>query len=492
LGCMVAAISRKGYDTVPLVARMLQVLDHGDGAGCGLFTLRGSTQSRSLPELLTQELRSPICIGYSLSGSRELGTVRSTMWVSDFSSVVEGHLFSDSGKKLLETLGNNESMDIQSLLREVDGDYAMISMKGGKLVAYRDPIGTVPLYIGEEMGSMALAPEKKALWTIGMLKARPFPPGHLLEGKIDGDTTKLIKKISPSPTVSNDPAEVTDRLTYLIRRAVGKRVDDLSELALAFSGGLDSGVLAKILQEMGIKVHLICVGIEGSLEMSQAEDVASELCLPITARVFPKDSVENVITQAIWHVEDFDPLKVSLGIPLYWVSGEARDLGMNFLMTGQGCDELFGGYLRHEEVFQDQGGKALDEMLLRDVEKAHEVDYELVSKVCSGFQIGHLAPYADMDLITYALGIPPKLKMSYEGQILRKAVLRRVAKGLGLPESVYTRPKKAMQYGTGVDKVLRVLAKDRGLSVRGYLEKRFLEVFPKIPKSNENNWKYHC
>jgi len=487
LGCIVAAINRKGDDAVPLVTRMLWALPHREGAGCGLFTQRESAHGRSLQDLLVPEVRSPVCIGYGLSDGHIPGSERSAVWVDELSSVVEGQIFSHSERRLLEALWSNDSRRTQALLGEVDGDYALISVNKGKLVAYRDPVGTVPLYVGEDKNLVALAPEKKALWAIGMRKVVSFPPGHLFEWGAEADSMKLVKKIVPSPVVASVPTETAHRLAYLLRRAVEKRVNDSDKLALAFSGGLDSGVLAKILLEMGKEVRLICVGIEGSVEVGQAEDAASELCLPITVRVFPKDSVEDVIAKVIWHVEDFEPLKVDLGIPFYWVSKEARDLGMDVLMTGQGSDELFGGYFRHLKVFQDQGGKALDEMLLEDVKRSYETDHELISNICSDFQLGHLAPYADMDLIAYALGIPHELKMNYEGQVLRKAILRVVAKDLGLTESVYMRPKKAMQYGTGVDKVLHGLAKREGLNVRNYLEKRFTEVFPETTKLNGNS-----
>ena len=488
MGDVVAAFGRFGEDVVPYVAKMLNVLGLRDGGGCGVFTVRESAYGKSFSDLLTEEVVSPVCLGYNLSKGREEGFSKYATRIDEFSSFLEGAVFSNSVESLFEKMRTpEESSETQSFLERCDGDFTMAHLKKGGLIIFRDPVGTIPLYLGEDGRMVALSSEKKALWAIGLRDVKPFPPGHLLDlGDKNGEILKSLKKIKPGNVSQRSFEEITTSLSFLIREAVEKRVNRDENLALAFSGGVDSAVLAKILLAEHIPVHLICVGLEGEeREVDQAEDLASELGLRIKIKMFPKEAVEEDVPKVISRIEEADPLKVSLGIPFYWISDEARNLGKTVLMTGQGSDELFGGYLRHMQVYQDEGGEALDRMLLRDVRRAYEVDYELVSHVCAAFNLYHVAPYADFDLITYALGVPAELKMEFEGRILRKAALREVAKEMGLPESAYMRPKKAMQYGTGVDKTLRRVAKDKGLNLRAFLEQKFAEVFPETLKSEK-------
>jgi len=304
-----------------------------------------------------------------------------------------------------------------------------------------------------------------------------FPPGHMLEASENREESKCVKAIAQSQRPDCGLNDTVKKLTALIEEAVNKRAGKVGELALAFSGGLDSGILSKILQGEEIPVHLICLGLNESAELSHAETVASDLGLPIDIRILERDEIENAMPSVIWHLEDADPLKVCLGAAFYFVAQEASKLGKSLLMSGQGSDELFGGYLRHLKTFQEEGGEELKGKLLSDVKNAYRVSYESNSHVCAAFGVEHTAPYADLALINYALGIPPELIFGNDG-VSRKAILRKVARQIGLPESVYNKPKKAFQYGSGVDKVLRRIALDEDLELREYLRVRFEEAFP--------------
>ncbi|HJX23086.1 MAG TPA: asparagine synthetase B [Candidatus Bathyarchaeia archaeon] len=478
MGGIVAAFSRKGDDVVPLATRMLRVIGHRNGEGCRLYSKEGSLVAKSPDALNPQGMRSNMCIGHNRSPSTNLCPPEQNAFEGEYSSVFEGRIFSRLVENEPEVVRKAlpGPRDIQAFVQRYDGDYVLATMGKDEFAVYRDPVGIVPLYFAEDQKLLALASEKKSLWAIGLSEVNSFPPGNMLKASGNKKELKCIRAITQSQRPNYGLHDTVEKLTDLIEEAVNKRAGRVGELALAFSGGLDSGILSKILQREGIPVHLICVGMNDSAELSHAETVASDLDLPINIRVLERDEIEDAVSSLIWHLEDADPLKACLGIAFYFVAQEASRLGKSLLMSGQGCDELFGGYLRHLRVFKEEGGEALRDKLLSDVKNAYEASYEPNSHVCAAFGVEHTAPYADLTLINYALGIPAELNFGNDG-VSRKAVLREVAKQLGLPESVYDKPKKAFQYGSGVDKVLRRIALDERLELREYLSKRFTDVF---------------
>ena len=478
MGGIVAAFSQRGDDVVPLVARMLKVIDHRNGEGCLLYSKKESLVAKSPDDLNPQGMRSNMCIGHNLSRSTNLILPEQIPFEGESSSVFEGKIYSrpkgDEPEVVRRALPGPR--DLQAFVQRCDGDYVLATMGKDEFAIYRDPVGYVPLYSAEDQRILALASEKKSLWAIGLRDVSSFPPGHMLKASENKKELKCIRAITQSQRSNCGPYDTVKKLTDLIEEAVNKRAGKVGELALAFSGGLDSGILSKILKKKEIPVHLICVGLNDSVELSHAKAIASDLDLPINIRVLERDEIEDAVPSIIWHLEDADPLKVCLGTAFYFVAQEASKMGKNLLMSGQGCDELFGGYFRHLKTFKEEGGEALRDRLLSDVKNAHEASYEPSSHGCAAFGVEHTAPYADLTLINYALGIPAELIFGNDG-VSRKAILREVAKQLGLPESVCDRPKKAFQYGSRVDKVLRMIALTEGLGLREYRSRRFADAF---------------
>jgi asparagine synthase (glutamine-hydrolysing) len=139
-------------------------------------------------------------------------------------------------------------------------------------------------------------------------------------------------------------------------------------------------------------------------------------------------------------------------------------------------DELFGGYAKYTQEYQTHCDRVRATMF-RDVARSYEINLERDWKVCSDLGAELRLPYMDPGIILFALGLPLKLKLPSEGKEPRKIVLRSLAERLGLPSKIARKPKKAAQYSSGTEKMIKRLAKRSGKTIAGYLSER-LKVRP--------------
>ena len=228
-------------------------------------------------------------------------------------------------------------------------------------------------------------------------------------------------------------------------------VECRDSLALAFSGGLDSGVLAYLLKDCDVKFYT--VGIEGSKDIANAEESATELGIEFETI----EIGENDILEGLLFLKRVDPTidahEASFELPLYFVCSYAFE---DFIMTGQGSDELFGGYRKYIENPQLMA-QDLNRLLVRTKPR------ELRIATLLGKDL--ITPYLHSRVIEFAQNVPLEMKVR-DG--IRKYILREAAKILGLPTSIANREKKAAQYGSGIWKMMKGMAKERGQSVEEF------------------------
>jgi asparagine synthase (glutamine-hydrolysing) len=242
----------------------------------------------------------------------------------------------------------------------------------------------------------------------------------------------------------------------------------VGRVAVGFSGGLDSAVAAALAKNV-TDVKLVSVGLAGSPELTTVEKYAHEMDLPVTIESFDPDSLEDDVRRVIWLIEEPNLMKVSVAVPLHWAAKVAARHGHSVMLCGQGSDELYGGYYKYATILDTKGRSALVEALYRSVVEASQVNYERDEQATAPFGVELRTPFADLDVVRFSLTLPCDFKVKPGNDVTRKWILRSVAKGLGVPEDIVWRRKKAIQHGTGVENAIRKLAKNQKLSVDSYL-----------------------
>lgn len=479
IGALVAALSKFDENAVRLVMVMLRELVHRGNKGIRVITPEETISAESFEKL--QEHRSTsskVAIGHNASSHE-----RDSCPLSDHRMGFDGHVFNESATSYITDTRTIETQSPERiagrLLSCFDGDYVFAVASADRIVVGRDQLGAKPLYYGENQESCAVASERKALWKIGIREVRSFPPGNIATVKQMGFIFRPVWTIKPRPLRRIEmPAAVT-RLRVLLDESVRERLRDVQDVGIAFSGGLDSSIIARLTQESESTVHLIHVNMVGWHGSSHAVDAAKALSLPITDQEYTIGDVEKTIPKILWLIEELDPMKAGVAVPLFWSAQLASKLGCSVLLAGQGADEMFGGYRRYLRVYEEKGVGGVAKSLFHDMANSHEMNFQRDEPLCAYNGVELRLPFIDAKSVRFALSLPVGLKIESADDPLRKRILRELAKDLGIPAFMAERPKKAIQFETGVDKALRDLAKGKGLTPREYIEEVYMTACPR-------------
>ncbi len=289
--------------------------------------------------------------------------------------------------------------------------------------------------------------------------------------------------------MQTDEAEAIRRLTACIKDAVRSCMKDRDRIGVAFSGGIDSSLIAAIAASIDPDIELYAVGMHGSHDINHAEKAAALLGMEDRLRICEctEADIESAIPRVLRAIETTNPVAAGIGVCMYLVSKCAHEHGTGSLLTGQGADELFAGYKRYEQAFDDgvlgieleKDVLALPAQIERDVSVADLCGVELCLPICN------------RDVVDVARRIDVRLKMRKdEGGYGRKYILRRVSEQY-LPPKLAWAPKKAAQYGTGVQNALHKMARRQGLSQEEFLNRVFKDghtrssqTLPKLQKTD--------
>jgi asparagine synthase (glutamine-hydrolysing) len=235
-------------------------------------------------------------------------------------------------------------------------------------------------------------------------------------------------------------------LAQEIERSVQECLED--RVGIAFSGGLDSATIAQIAKESA-DVDLLSVGVEGSEDILYSEIVARELGLPLHKRVLSKEEVVDCYSKAM-EILNADFLKVEIMAPVYVIAQEARARGIEVVLFGSASEELFVGYERYYTYWNE--GKDLDCIMREEFNTLKNRDIGMIKKVMKKHGVEARFPFYNRKLADCVFSTPLAVRM--EDRELKKGVLREAAHFLGVPETAVKRKKKALQYGSGVHKIL--------------------------------------
>ncbi len=235
-------------------------------------------------------------------------------------------------------------------------------------------------------------------------------------------------------------------LSELISRSVEQTLED--RVAVSFSGGLDSTVIASIARRHA-QVELFTAGVEGSEDMEYAGKAAAALGLPLHRIII--DEQKAMAAYARCHsMLPLDFLKLEILVPVYFVAEAAAAKGHSVVLFGAAAEELFAGYERYY-VYRDEG-KDVEKLLKEEFRTLPQRDMAWVKRVCRCFSIDARFPFYSKDVADIMFSVPLEDRM--DDRELKKGILREAAKVLGAPDIVLKRKKKAMQYGSGVHKML--------------------------------------
>jgi asparagine synthase (glutamine-hydrolysing) len=370
----------------------------------------------------------------------------------------------------LEEIGGEAGQEAFSEAIREHGGFSMLAISGGRLLAGRDILGLKPLYYGRDWsGAVAFASLKAGLSRLGIRDPRAVPPGHLVAVSNKQMTVLVKKSLSSSKELEVSEDEATARVGHLLLESLAEDVPE--GYVAAFSGGLDSTLVAYAAKENELGPELITVGLKGQAELEHARRVAKELGLEITVRELSQSEIMDCLGEVVETVESTDPTVIGHSVPLFLVCEEAEEMGMRHLLVGQLSDELFAGYGRFEELALKHHFLEAKKEVLRSVLAAATNDFEPGDKLAVSHRLEVQSPFAYLPLVDYALSIPISLKLRLIGDgVVRKYILRRLAASWKLPESVVNRPKKAVQYSTGIQKVLLKEAKTRKMKLSELLE----------------------
>ena len=381
---------------------------------------------------------------------------------------------------MAELLKNEVAEGIRKLVSDVDGSFSAVAIYGERIFLARDAVGAVPLYHGVNDEVLAAASNMKALMKIG-IEPSPVIPGTLMELSIKGCKTMEVNRITQPPQSEQPESQCVEALHELLTEVSEDIVRKTRGGAVAFSGGIDSTLTAHYLKEAGGDVDLVCVGVGDQKEYREARRAAEALGMDVNIHPFTKDELEDSLDEIILSVEDPNPMKIGVAAPLYFVAQQAMEYGYITIFSGNGSDELFGGYHKYMKQWLTEGEKVRDTMY-RDVVESWRNNYDRDAKVCKDLGARLVLPFADARIIMFGLGVPTKYKLPPDIEEPRKIILRRLAKNLGFPAEVGDKPKKAAQYSTGVHRALNRIAKSRGESLPEYLRRRHEELFSVGPQ----------
>ena len=481
MGAVVAVVNKEGGNAAETAISMLKTLKHRSTGTYGIASATRVNIEKSVELLKKQNINLPVAIGYAFSKTLPQDKTQ-PIKLDGATLAFEGRLYPanpqlSDAEFAAEKLKQNHEKAAKTLIEKFEGDFAFAVAEPNKLIAGRDPLGVCPLYYGENKTSLALASERKALWNIGIKEIGSFPPGDLVVADEQGFEFKPVRRLVKGNIKRISMQDATVRLQTLLQRSIRERVLGLKDIAVAFSGGLDSSLIAFLTKQTGVNVHLVFVSLADQPEIEYAKKAADALKLRVHVKLYDERDVEKVLPKVLWLIEEGAPVKASIGVPFYWAAENAAKIGLKVMLAGQGADELFAGYKRYLSGCSPQGRERLRETIFEDIVKMHETNFERDSKICSFHNIELRLPFATYQIAKFAISLPLELKIESANDTLRKLVLRRMAENIGLPKFIAAKPKKAIQYATGVSKTLKKLAKGKGLFMREYVKKVFKNTF---------------
>jgi asparagine synthase (glutamine-hydrolysing) len=326
---------------------------------------------------------------------------------------------------------------------ELDGMFAFFVSDGNRFTAARDAFGIEPLYFGSAFGGVLFASEQKALadWCANF---QALPPGSYVTES--GTVRRWFNPAWPH-RAGGVSCVGPDSLARRLEQAVVKRLEGEASVGVFLSGGLDSSVIAEIASRHCDDLVTVSAGLEGAGDLAAARLAAKALGTRHYECVFSVADAVSVLERVIYYLESYDTELVRSAIPYFFLSRAARER-VQVVLTGEGADELFGGY----EHFADLDPPLLHQECVKLLLGLHSMNLQRVDRMTMAHGIEGRVPFLDVDLVEWVMSINPRLKV-WGGDVPEKLLLRAAFHGR-LPQSILRRRKVDVPRGTGSDRML--------------------------------------
>ena len=384
-------------------------------------------------------------------------------------------------------------------LEDLSGIFAFVLYDEDKdefLIA-RDPIGVIPLYIGYDSdGTVYVASELKALEG-HCERYEPFLPGHYYWSRKPGQQRYYQRDWMQYDAVKDNPASV-ETIHDALEEAVKRQLMSDVPYGVLLSGGLDSSVISAIAEkysEMRIeddsrtkaywpRLHSFAVGLKGAPDLAKAKLVADHIGTVHHEINYTIQEGLDAIRDVIYYIETYDVTTVRASTPMYLLARVIKSMGIKMVLSGEGADEIFGGYLYFHKA---PSAKDFHEETVRKLSKLHLYDCLRANKSLSAWGVEGRVPFLDKEFLDVAMRTNPEAKMC-PGRTMEKRIVREAFADM-LPEEVAWRQKEQFSDGVGyswIDTLKQITAE----AVTDEQMAHAAERFPINPPKNKEEYYY--
>ena len=398
-----------------------------------------------------------------------------------------------------DSIDDSVPTEVPAFLEEISGifAFALYDVERDEYLVARDPIGVIPLYIGHDSdGKVYTASELKALE--GQCdEYGPFMPGHFYwsrRGKMERYYKRDWFEYDNVKDNSSSVKEIHDALENAVQRQLMSDVP----YGVLLSGGLDSSVISAIAEKYSERrieedgktrawwprLHSFAVGLKGAPDLAKARMVANHIGTVHHEINYTIQEGLDAIRDVIYFIETYDVTTVRASTPMYLLARVIKSMGIKMVLSGEGADEIFGGYLYFHKA---PSARAFHEETVRKLSKLHLYDCLRANKSLSAWGVEGRVPFLDKEFLDVAMRTNPEAKMC-PGKTIEKKIVREAFADM-LPDEVAWRQKEQFSDGVGyswidtLKKITSEMVSDEEMATAA-------ERFPINPPRNKEEYYY--
>lgn len=336
---------------------------------------------------------------------------------------------------------------------KIQGMFSILLGNSDELAAVKDPVGFNPLYLVETEKKIAASSELKALKHIEG-KTRILQPGAILhydQGVLRQKQWHIVDHFEPKDGIIKDLSTIKQSLRRILETSVKTSLNAQGKICALLSGGIDSSVICALSQKYLDSLEAYTIVAQGSPDLEHAKKLA-EMYPKIDHRLFEIDinDLLDILPDVIYHLETFDAALIRSALPMYYICSKV-DPDCSVLLTGEGGDELFGGYEYLKDLSTEELNTEFKDLLTIE----HATGLQRVDRIPYAFGFEARAPWFDYNLVKFSFQVPIEYKLFQEnGNVIEKYIIKETFKDV-LPKGIYERKKAKFSKGVGTQFILR-------------------------------------